>query len=56
MSSMWGLILIVLGLAAIVRGFTLHGGERAMVAYGLGVAALALGAWHLTRRPVAPRR
>ncbi len=27
-----------------------------LIAYGLGFAALALGAWHLMRRPDAPRR
>ncbi len=52
---MRGLILIVLGLAAVVRGITLHGRPHTVLAYALGAAALALGAWHLTRRP-APRR
>lgn len=55
MSSIRGLMLIVLGLAAVVRGFMLHGRPYAAFAFGLGAAALALGAWHLTRRD-APRR
>ncbi|HVZ83874.1 MAG TPA: hypothetical protein VG893_09375 [Terracidiphilus sp.] len=56
MSAMRGVVLIALGLAALVRGWMLHGRPHTLLAYGLGFAALALGAWHLMRRPDAPRR
>ena len=45
-----GVILILCGVVAIWRGWMLHGSGRAWSLYGLGVLALALGAWQLTRR------
>jgi hypothetical protein len=36
------------------KGWQIHRGEMAVMAYGLGVLALALGVWHLTRK--APQR
>ncbi len=32
------------------RGWQIHQGERAAMAYGLAVLALALGVWHLRRK------
>jgi hypothetical protein len=55
MGPVRGFILIMLGLAALVRGFTLHGRPNTGLAFGLGAAALALGVWHLTRKPAARR-
>lgn len=37
------------------RGWQLHAGRMAVLAYGLGVLALALAVWHLTRKPDPPR-
>jgi hypothetical protein len=37
------------------KGWEIHHGERAMMAYGLAVLALGLGVWHLTRGAPAPR-
>ena len=34
---------------AIWKGWQLHRGETAILAYGLGVMALLVGIWHLTR-------
>ena len=34
---------------AIAKGWQIHRGEMAVLAYGLGVMALAVGVWHLTR-------
>ncbi len=34
---------------AIWKGWQIHRGETAILAYGLGAMALALGIWHLTR-------
>jgi hypothetical protein len=39
---------------AIWRGWQIHRGPYAALAYGLAVLALALGVWHLTRKPPAP--
>jgi hypothetical protein len=35
---------------AIWRGWQIHHGERALMAYGLGALALVLGLWLLTRK------
>ena len=32
------------------KGWQIHHGERAAMAYGLAVLALALGVWHLWRK------
>jgi hypothetical protein len=37
------------------KGWKIHSGHTALVAYGLGVLALALGVWHLTRKAPPPR-
>ena len=50
-----GVILILFGVLALYRGYTLHAGQRAWIAYALGGAALALGAWHIIRK-APPRR
>jgi hypothetical protein len=44
---MRGAILILFGILALYRAFTLHSGQHAWAAYALGAAALALGAWHV---------
>ena len=36
------------------KGWQIHRGHAALLAYGLGALALALAVWHLTRK--APRR
>jgi hypothetical protein len=41
--------------AAIWKGWQIHRGETAVLAYGLGALALALAVWHLTRKAPAPR-
>lgn len=37
------------------KGWQIHRGETAVLAYGLGALALALGVWHLTRKAPANR-
>jgi len=39
---------------AFYRGWKIHAGHEALLAYGLGALALGLAIWHLTRS--APRR
>ncbi len=55
MGPLRGVILILFGLAAIVRGATLHG-QRMAVAFGLGFVALALGAWSVWQAAKESRR
>ena len=40
---------------AIYRGWKIHTGHTAWLAYGLGALALGLAVWHLTR-PTPPKR
>ncbi len=47
-------MLVAAGIA-IWRGWTIHTGLYAWGAYGLGVLALGLALWHLTRK-AEPRR
>ncbi len=41
--------------AAIWKGWQIHRGERAVLAYGLGSLAVALAVWLLTRKRRDPR-
>jgi hypothetical protein len=45
-----GIVMVVAAAVAIWKGWQIHRGETAVLAYGLGVLALALGLWHLTRK------
>jgi hypothetical protein len=46
--------MVLAAAVAIWKGWQLHRSEMAVIAYGLGALALAMGVWHLTRK--APRR
>ena len=50
-----GIVLLAAGVLALWRGWVIHRGQMAMTACGLGVLALALGIWHLTRKAPAKR-
>lgn len=54
MSTFRGILLFALGVFALYKGWTIHTGERAWFAYGLGLVAIALGVWRLLRRPDKP--
>jgi len=41
--------MIVAAAIAFWKGWEIHRGETAVLAYGLGALALAMGVWHLTR-------
>ncbi len=45
-----GIVMIVAAAIAFWKGWQIHHGETAVLAYGLGAIALALGVWHLTRK------
>jgi hypothetical protein len=47
--------MIVAAAIAFWKGWQIHRGETAALAYGLGAMALALGAWHLIQKPQRPR-
>lgn len=54
MNAVRGVVLFGLGVFAIYEGWRIHAGERAWLAYLLGVAAMALGVWRLMRNPNKP--
>jgi len=54
MSAIRGVILFGLGVFALYRGWIIHTGQRAWMAYGLGLVAIALGVWRLLRREDRP--
>ena len=50
------IVLLLAAAAAFWKGWQIHRGERALAAYGLGAAALALAIWLLTRKAARPVR
>ena len=50
-----GVMMLLAAAVAIWKGWQIHRGETAVLAYGLGALALALAAWHLTRKPPQPK-
>ncbi len=41
--------MLVAAAIALYRGWKIHTGHNALLAYGLGALALGLAIWHLTR-------
>ena len=54
MEKVRGILMVGVGAFALIRGLILHNGKNAWFLIVLGVIAVALGVWHLTRKP--PRR
>jgi hypothetical protein len=50
-----GVVMLLAAAVALWEGWQIRHGEQAMIAYGLGVLALAIGVWHLTHKAPAPR-
>jgi len=46
-----GIVMLLAGCFALYESWRIQTGERAILAFVLGLLALALGLWHLTRRP-----
>ena len=55
MNRIRGIVMLIAGIAVIWKGRQIHHGQSAILAYGLGILALALAAWHLTRKAPQPR-
>lgn len=51
-----GVMMLLAAALAFYKGWAIHSGRMALLAYGLGVVALALGAWHLMQRTPKARR
>lgn len=56
MNRIRGIVMLLAGAVALRRGWLIHRGETAVLAYGLGILALALAVWHLTRKLQPPPR
>ena len=50
MNHMRGILLLVAGGFALYRGWTMHHNSRVWWAVALGLSAIALGLWRLTRK------
>jgi hypothetical protein len=55
MNQVRGMLMLVAAAVAAWRGWKIHNGSHAWMAYGLAALALALAVWHLTRKSDAPR-
>jgi hypothetical protein len=54
MNAVRGILLFGLGVFALYKGWLIHTGQKAWLAYGLGLVAIALGIWRLLRRENKP--
>jgi hypothetical protein len=48
-------MMLIAAAVALWRGWQIHTGRMALAAYGLAALAVALAAWHFTRKPAPPR-
>ena len=55
MNRLRGIVMLLAAAVAFWKGWQIHRGETAVLAYGLGALALALAIWHLTRKAPQPR-
>jgi hypothetical protein len=55
MNRIRGIVMLIAAVLAIGKGWQIHRGETAVLAYGLGAMALAVGVWHLTRKAPTAR-
>jgi len=56
MNRIRGIVMLLAAALAFWKGWQLHRGETAVLAYGLGALALIVGIWHLTRPDPRPVR
>jgi hypothetical protein len=50
MNQLRGILMMVAAGVAFYKGWSIHTGQNALLGYGLGVVALVLAVWHLTRK------
>lgn len=55
MNHVRGVLMVAAAGIAFWRGWKIHTGSYAWMAYGLGVLAVGLAVWHLTRKADLPR-
>ena len=55
MNMVWAGLPVLAAGVAFWKGWKIHTGHAAMLGYSLGVLALGLAIWHLTRKPDRPR-
>ena len=55
MNQFRGVLMLLAAGVALWRGWKIHTGHTALLAYGLAVMAVGLAIWHLTRKPDRPR-
>jgi hypothetical protein len=55
MNPFRGVLMLIAAALAFYRGWQIHTGRSAWLAYGLGVLALALAIWHFARSARNPR-
>ena len=51
-----GFVMLIAAVLALWRGWHIHHGRVAWIAYGLAALALAMGVWHLIRKEPGPRK
>jgi hypothetical protein len=51
MEKVRGILMVTVGVFVLYRGIVMLGTPRAWLAFGLGLAAIALGIWRLIRKP-----
>ncbi|MGB7265978.1 MAG: hypothetical protein WBC92_10735 [Terracidiphilus sp.] len=49
MDRIRGIVMLLAAVVATWKGWQIHRGENAVLAYGLGAIAFVLAVWHLTR-------
>jgi len=54
MNRLRGILMLLAAGVAAWKGWQIHHGERAVMAFGLAVLALTLGVWHLWRKEPHP--
>ena len=55
MNRIRGILMLMAAGVAFWRGWKIHTGHTALLGYGLGVVAVTMAVWHLTRRADPPR-
>jgi hypothetical protein len=51
MEKVRGILMVAVGAFVLYRGIVMRGLPSAWLAFGLGLAAIALGVWRLMRKP-----